>query len=493
MSFCGSLIIERENEWCIHVANETRIIPKTSEVSKIVATVSDLLENSKSTKSGCVIAPASNSCFFARLNFPADFNLRDRPALIYELENHLPIDAESMAANFTSLPESVSQDQKLPEKSLSAIAVEVKDWKPLADTLETKGIPVTNIIPDVALAVTSLHEKHSLSGFSNLILCRENHADMITLADDRILSWKYTKLEAESLKRHKSLDIQECNEVLVVGCTEEQATLIRNNVGPVRIDTEPLEMHHLHGANSAVSKPASIEYNLRRDGLASDDPLRPITKQLSWLAFAIGTLLLVTIAGSWWRSARIEARTSEILQAQSTAFKQSFPDTRVPASLLRRVRSEHTRIMGSRNASKQIEAPGSAAELMGVLLASLPTNTRARISSIDIRNGNMELTFQVQHFVDAGVIAEALSQAGFEVSQPATAQKDAKTFESTIQAKWNDGISESTHKSSGEQAVPSQDQDGNSQTAHRERLPLTMLPASYGPKPRHGSSTHDDS
>jgi hypothetical protein len=102
--------------------------------------------------------------------------------------------------------------------------------------------------------------------------------------------------------------------------------------------------------------------------------------------------------------------------------------------------------MGSRNATKQIEAPNSATEVMRVLLASLPRDIRVRISSIDIRNGDLDLTFQVQHFVEAGIVAEALSQGGFDVSQPATAQKDAKTFESTIQAKWRQIVSASTNQ-----------------------------------------------
>jgi hypothetical protein len=76
-----------------------------------------------------------------------------------------------------------------------------------------------------------------------------------------------------------------------------------------------------------------------------------------------------------------------------------------------------------------------------------------RISSIDIRGGNVNLRFQVQRPVDAGVIAEALSQGGFDVSQPATTRKDATTFESTIQAEWYDRVSANASNSEEQQSV----------------------------------------
>ncbi len=455
MSLRGSLIIEGEHEWRIHVADDYRTLPKASEHAAIVATVKELLAKSKGVHSGCIIAPASDSCFFSCLHLPPAIDTRDRSSLIYELENHLPIDAESMAADFSVLPATAHEDQTLHGSSVSAIAVEVHDWKPLADKLESANIPVTNIIPSAILAIASLNAKHSFAGTSSLMLCHANHADLITLADDHISSWKYAKLEAASLERHKFLDLPESNQILVVDCTEAQGSLIRDHVGSVQIEPDSLVASCLQGANAVFSKPASIHFNLRRDDLASEDPLRPINRQLSWLAFAVAACLITMIFGSWWRTTKIENKIAENLLAQSEVFKESFPDTRVPASLLRRVRSEHSRIMGSRNATKQIEAPNSATEVMRVLLASLPTDIRVRISSIDIRNGALDLTFQVQHFVEAGIVAEALSQSGFDVSQPATAQKDAKTFESTIQAKWRQIVSASTNQAAEAAAVSS--------------------------------------
>ena len=461
MSFRGSLIIEGEHEWWIHVADNFRTLPRASGNPEIVAAVKELQAESKGIQSGCILAPASASCFFCRLHLPPELDSRDRSALIYELENHLPIDAESMAADFAMLPPA-AQDQTLRGHSISAVAVEVDTWKPLADALEAADIPVTSITPSAALAIAALQEKHSFNGTNTLVLCHDDHADLITLADDRICTWKHIQIEAKTLQRHKSLDLPAANQILVVSCTEAQSKLIRDNAGPIQIESEALTSLYLLGGKTTFSNPASTHFNLRRGHLATEDPLRPLNRQLAWLALAIATCLITVILGSWYRTTRIENKISENLQAQSAAFRDSFPDTRVPASLLRRVRSEHTRIMGSRNATKQIEVPSSATEVMGLLLASLPAETRVRISSIDIRDGDLDLTFQVQHFVEAGVIAEALSQGGFDVSQPATAQKDAKTFESTIKATWQDREPATNSQPKYEPATSIKDKRGKS-------------------------------
>lgn len=459
MSSRGTLIIEGEQGWHIHVGDKSHTLPKASQNDEIVAAVQDLRARASGVGSDCIIAPASTSCFFSQLHVPPEVDTRDRPTLTYELENHLPIDAESMAADFSVLPAAGNQNQAVAGHAIAAIAVEASAWKPLVETLESRGIQVTNIIPSATLAITSLHAKHGLAGTNRIMLCHGKHVDLIILADDRICSWKYTKLEEPSLARHKVLEVSESARTLVVNGTDTQATMIRDNLGQIEIEPESLTTHQIEGANINSSKPGSIHFNLRRGALASEDPLRPINRQLMWTACSLAIFLLAIILGSWWRTVRIERKITENLRAQSSAFQESFPDTRIPASLLRRVRSEHTRIMGSRNANKQIEVPNSATEVMRLLLLTLPTEIRLKVSSIDIRDGELDLTFQVQHFVEAGTVAEALSQGGFDVSQPATTQKDVRTFESTIQATWRKKDSESKEETKADPPAASAEKD----------------------------------
>ena len=442
MSIRACLILERQHDWFINVADDIHVMPKSASVADLVATVSKGIGAAKLGNPKCIIAPASNSCFFARLSLEPDVEIRDRPALMYELENHIPIDAESMAADFIAVQDNGVTADDVPRqstqqmKSISAVAVDVAHWKPLADALETEGILVTTISPSVALAVSSVTETDAQDAVAEIIFCDGDRADIVTLTNGVILAWKHQKLDITTLTRHRLLDTPATANTLVVGCDTEQADLIREVYGQIDINSVPLETHYSRGALLALSDRTTNGFNLRRDHLAPDDPLRPIARQVNWVAYSAAICLLTMIAGSWWRSERIEREINEVLKAQSAVFRQSFPDTKVPASLMRRVRSEHSRIMGSRNASNQIDVPKPAVQILRGLLTSLPEDVRFRISEIDIRNGAIDIDLQVRRPVDAGVIAESLSKGGFEVAPPVTTQKDAKTFDSFLEAKW---------------------------------------------------------
>jgi hypothetical protein len=142
------------------------------------------------------------------------------------------------------------------------------------------------------------------------------------------------------------------------------------------------------------------------------------------------------VLGGWWRKERIETQIAEVRWQQRELFQEAFPSTKVPAALIRRVRSEHTRVMSSRGASSLVDVPQSAPEVLRELLAAFPQEVRFRIKSIKIRNGRVDLDMQVRSPVDAGVLATSLSAVGFDVEPPVTTQKDAQTFDSVLEARW---------------------------------------------------------
>ena len=442
MSFRDCLILERQHDWFINIADEIHVVPKIASVEEIVATVSREINTAKLGSPKCIIAPASNSCFFTLMSLDPDVDIRDRPTLMYELENHIPLDAESMAADFVAIPDHCVTGERVPQKSsqqancISAVAVDVAPWKRLADALETEGILVSTITPSVGLAINSVASTDTQDTTTEIIFCDGDYSDIVTLTNGMILAWKHQKTDVATLTRHKLLDTPASARTMVVGCTPEQADMIRSVFGPIDIDPVPLEDHYARGAILSLAERTTHRFNLRRDHLAPDDPLRPIAKQVNWVACSAAICLLAMIVGSWWRSERIEEKIDNVLKTQSTAFQQSFPATKVPASLMRRVRSEHLRITGSRNASNEIDVPRPAAQIVRELLVLLPEDIRFRVGGIDIRNGDVEIDLQVRRPVDAGVIAEALSQGGFEVAPPVTTQKDSKTFDSILEANW---------------------------------------------------------
>ena len=93
-------------------------------------------------------------------------------------------------------------------------------------------------------------------------------------------------------------------------------------------------------------------------------------------------------------------------------------------------------MIGSRGATSQVDIPKSAPEILRTLLAALPQDVRFRIESLTVLNGQVDLGLQVRVPTDAGKLAMSLESAGFDVKPPVTTQRDAKTFDSVLEAIW---------------------------------------------------------
>lgn len=430
MSLTACLIMEQPEGWLVAAGNETESLSPDVSTSELVscAQLVSKLAGVKNPK--CVLAPSSNSCFFAALRVGSDIDVRDRTALVFELEDHLPIDAESMVADFAVLP---TADV---DKTVAAVAIETARWREIADAFESAGIPVSAIVPSAVLATRSVCKNFRFTDAFDLLLVRQSQCDLLKVRSETIIGWKHTQLEATQLRRNKLLDADGFNRVVVVGADESQASVIQQQYGEVQDISGTVESHVADGAEMLFAKDSQRWFNLRRDQLGPSDPLRPIQSHLRLVTIATLACLLAVIAGGWWRTQRIENEIAEVRNRQSELFAEAFPNTRIPGALLRRVRSEHARVVGSRGVSSQIDLPQSAPEILRTLLKAFPSDVRFRIERLQILNGTVDIDFQVRVPTDAGKLAIALESAGFDVKPPVTTQKDAKTFDSLLEAIW---------------------------------------------------------
>lgn len=448
MSFRDCLVVERIDDWFIKVGDETEVVAQSVTTEELVTCVQLMIKLAGLSSPKCILAPASQSCFFTTLPTGDDLDPRDRDALMYELEDHLPLDAESMVADFVTVPDiAASWLTKSPAPAggesesnsrftfVSGVAIETERWQAIAEAFESKGIQVRCVIPAASLATRSLCQSRRFTDVVELVLCENNRADFIIVGSDTILSWKHFHLTAETIRRHRLLDPLTAETSVVVGADQETLQLIAGRTAAEQND-EPLETHWERGAELSLSKQSGRWFDLRRDQLAPADPLRPIASQLRWLAIAVAACLFAMILGGWWRMHRIEQEIDQLRTKQQTEFQATFPGVRVPAALMRRVKSEHARVMGSRGASTQVELPRSAVAVMQDLLAGLPSDIRFRVTNISVLNGRVDLDLQVRSPVDAGAFATSLSEAGFQVEPPVTTQKDSKTFDSVLEANW---------------------------------------------------------
>ncbi len=225
MSVPGCLIVQRSRGWLVVVGTETQQLAADADPVELALCAEQLVKQAGIKNPVCILAPDSDSCFFATLSPSDDVDLRDRSALTFELEDHLPIDAESMVADFAVVPANDST------KTVSAIAIELDRWRCLTDAIEAAGLNVRSIVPRVVLAATALAEVSGLDDNVELLLVDGGHCDSVTLIKRTIRSWKHLVINAQSLRRHRLLDAVDAANVVVAAQIRSSS---RSSTRPIR-------------------------------------------------------------------------------------------------------------------------------------------------------------------------------------------------------------------------------------------------------------------
>jgi hypothetical protein len=381
--------------------------------------LANLIAGLKLSSCTWVLSPLGSGCFFVPFE-PTDSKKMDAVALGYELESHLPIDAEFTAADF----------QSIGSQQVAAVAADARIMQPWLQSLQQSGIQISAIVPRTLMIVRGWLLKHDgenhrlwISGF--------DHSEVVDIENSRVISWKWLPGVDDTIAQHVELNPTNAQNSLVIDD-------IGGDVDPPRI----LATYDRTRSSDVVADSVRLHARGKHDGwwnlmcgpLAPSDPLWTIRRPLRTFAIAVGTFIAAIWMATWFRGDRIEREIQNLQTEQQNAFRETYPDRRVPAATLRLVRSEYARALGSRGAGTQIDAPLASADILRRLLVALPRDLRVRITRIEIQDENLGIDAQVQRPVDAGSIATALAAIGFDVKPPITTQRDTQTYDSTIEA-----------------------------------------------------------
>lgn len=466
MKASGALVVETSSGFQVFVGESTARTGPGADPGELAAVVRRLFDETKVANRTCVLAPASTSCFFAILHPADEREAKDRAALAYEFENHLPIDAESFVADFQTLSrrgqERLAQtrpggltssdaasgdaaDRNDPAGietgvpiAVAAVAVPIEPWRRIMDALDDVAVPVRSIVPSAMLAAAGATADPSFpAGESWLLIVQDDRLDSIRVIDRQWAGWKHMAAEPDVLDRHRLIDMDGgAKQVTLVGVDSPQHGFFQSVFPDARCVQATAESLWLAGARRVISDRAGGGFDLCRGPLGSADRLFAIDKQLRWLAVAAVLFFVSLAVAGWYRTHRIEQEIVAIRDQQETLFRDSFGGAKVPGAIVRRIRSEHAQAVGSRGASTTVEIPRPASDVVRGLIAAIPADLRFRIESLAVNDGRADLEMHVRTPVDAGKIATALASAGFQVDPPVTTQKDTRTFTSSIRARW---------------------------------------------------------
>jgi hypothetical protein len=279
-----------------------------------------------------------------------------------------------------------------------------------------------------------------------LLLFGQSSTETLFVDSTGVRKWKRFSRGEDELRRHHSICVDPSPTVVVVG----RHDLSFKPGGRVQWCDRTAAQLLAVGAEVALSGRWGRWPDFRRGDLAPGDPLYAVARPLRRLAATATLCFLLLSVAAWHRGRKIAAESEALRERQRSEFLHAFPGQRVPPLLMRTVRSEYSKTLGSRGRGDSIKLPTPATIVLGDLFGGLGHaqrvgGARFRLIDVGIVDGECSITVRAKDAIQIGTIAKSLESVGFRVAPPASEQIDPSkeepiaTYQSTISAVWLNG------------------------------------------------------
>ncbi len=355
------------------------------------------------TSRGVILGIPSSWCLCGTVDVSDLPPRQRRNAMLFALEDKLPVTAESVVADFV-----------VAGKTALGIAAEVQRLRELIDACEQCGIYIDAICPTALLALQHLFKKESIQ--DTPIVWRDAEGLNLFEFDSGgwLAHWRWLKsICASSGQEHELSDseTQWLNQQFVDPNTPK---VIRDNL----IETATLTAKEIQAGH------VEPLINFRRDALDVTDRLRRLRGYLL-SALTAAAILLLTITGTcWWRAQQYQQAELQYQSALTSLYHENFGDQPLPTSVKRRFGTRLRELKGLRgdqiDDNHELETT-SALWLLHDILERLPSDMRICILDITIEQDHITLIGQARTHGDADRIASALRKGNrFDVEPPDT-------------------------------------------------------------------------
>lgn len=375
----------------------------------------------------------SSWCLSAVISIDGLDRSNRRRAMAFRLEEHLPLSAEQMVADYIRL----DGDEAL------GICCDLAKLAGIVEVCEAAGIAIGPICPVALLAGGALAAEHDSA--DSLVLCDHTSVldqpgysfDVIELQSGKPCRWWWfadqpaaaqDQVAALRAEADRSID------VVAAGCDE--STIDSQQTGDAisgrTLSDRSVTDLALGEASRVLAGRAAPWINLRREALAGSAAQRTIPMPM--LAAAVGLLALlvsISIVGTW-RGRAYQSMAQAADRQQVELFKAAFADQPVPpaGTIKRRLASEQRRLVdlgrGSSPGDGQHTAPGALDQLR-LILTHLPADQRFRILDLDIKPELIRVDGEARSHLEAEQLAMALRDSNaYQVEPPNTDALDDK-------------------------------------------------------------------
>lgn len=376
-----------------------------------------------------MLGPPSSWCLCAEFLTEGLERRGRRSAMGFLLEEHLPISAEDVVADYLDTGD---------EKALG-VCCELEKLQPIVDAMEACGIAIRHICP--AAMLTAAHVSDMYLEVGGVLVdsggddVREGGAsnyDLIQLQGGAPTCWRWFAGDREAV----------CTQLTSWGRMHESPAPVMhigsgNSADPVRRACDGIELVELEEvshyqaavrhAAKLLNGSASPWIDLRRDAMAAPKQSQIFSKPLGAVVTSAILLLVSVCAVCQWRGRAYQDLQEQYARQQVSVFKDTLPTQRIPGGgIKRRLLSERRKIAElsgkslDDSAAKPLKSVSALWRLHDVL-KNLPKGLRYRILDWSIQPDQIRISGQARSHADADRIASALRQSGlYDVDPPVT-------------------------------------------------------------------------
>ena len=336
-------------------------------------------------------------------------------ALTYRLEEHLPLAAEEVVADFVECG-----DQAL------GVASERCRLRKILTELESASIAIHTVAPTAALALQQFSETHIGRDLEYALVGLDGNIELGGFRGGRIRCWQTAQnadfavrtLQAALLAAPAAAEaVPVALAAVDQGVTAAVARI--PGVEPRPVDGFDAEAAAAQTAAGILSGKSKGWFDLRRGELAAGDRLRPIRRPLSVCAALVLTLLCAATAGLLWRARRYQAATEAFGRGQAAVFERILPNERQPLAVRSRLASHARQLAGLRGASADVPDRPSALETLRQACARLPGDVRMRVVDLSVEPNGVRMSGQARSHGEAEKIAAELRKGNvLDVQSP---------------------------------------------------------------------------
>ena len=388
---------------------------------EILDAVSDSLKSKGCVREEIMLSIESRQCLAAAFAIEeGSVSRRDNESLYYELEEHLPLAAEDVVADFS-----------FSKANIFAVALAKDMWRDFLSQLQERKIVITSICPYVLLALQELMQSEAGKNATVLVCTFDDHVEVVVLENGSPVEWQYLPGDRPTLARFLTvfcMKYEDRPNVHFIRPGNEQSDIadltlagVSNITTEERSSDSMLEVacRSAYVINRGKRRPW---IQLAKSHLAIADPYRSFRAPLLAAIGAFVLLGAVTTGALMMRSRAYEQESQRFRAEQVALFRDIFPEHPIPIGIRPRLESEYMSIRGLTDSDEELPQPGSSLETLGHVLQALPTDMRFRLLEIRIEGELLDIDGEARSHGDADLIASAVRAAGYDVSVPNTQQ-----------------------------------------------------------------------